>query len=281
MNLISDSNVWYDIAENRRNSVTLKQGGHRLLATPINLLELASGLSLKTFEQRRNAARAVLDYSDGIVTDTETHLLRLWGLNPPDFGIDWRNGFITIADSTTFTEIQSGVNDFTERVVRRVNVVLAREWRTFHWEDFMLKVEDVIDSELVGYKAARRAGNAIHMNQRQSQTFEAKVFSNEAQMSILFGTYFRALMVIDAPMVKPSPEQIAKAQPDLRPYISAYSRYLVKCASTFAPQHNDWGDLENFIYLQDDNRLLTRDDRWITIAAESGSGALLLDPENI
>jgi hypothetical protein len=145
----------------------------------------------------------------------------------------------------------------------------------------MLKVEDVIDSEFAGYKAARRAGRAVYMNSRQLQDFELKVFSNEAQLSILFGTYIRALLVIGASMVKPKPEQIAKAQPAIQPYLSAYSRYLVKCASTFTPDHNDWGDLENFVYLQDNNRLLTSDNRWIEIAQESGSAALLLDPERV
>jgi hypothetical protein len=279
MNLISDTNVWYDIAEGQRNPASLKRDAHRLLATPINLLELASRLSPRTFEQRRDGARAVLDHSDGIIIDTETYLSRLWGLTPPDFGIDWRNGFITIADATTLEQITSGVNDFTERVIRRVNVDLARQWRTFHWEDFMHKVEDVIDSEFAGYKAARRRGTAVYMNRAQATQFETKVFSNEAQLSILFGTFIRALLVVGSPMVKPRPEQIAQAQPALRPYLSAYSRYLVKCATTFAPDHNDWGDLENFIYLQNDNRLLTRDDRWLTIAAESGSAAFILDPE--
>lgn len=37
-----------------------------------------------------------------------------------------------------------------------------------------------------------------------------------------------------------------------------------------APQSNDWGDLEHFIYLDGTNAMITNDKRWRTIAIAAG-----------
>jgi hypothetical protein len=261
MNLISGTNAWYNIAEGLLDPVILKQDGRRLFATPINLLELASGLSERSLVQRRNAAKAVLDHADQIAVDTDTHLARIWGLNPIDLSIDWRNGFMAIADATSLVQITRGVNDFREGVVRRVNVSLAQAWKTYHWGNFMNEIEDAIDSDLPGYKETRRAGRIVHMNQVVGGQFERKILSPEFRHSLLIGTYIRALLVVGERTVRPTAKQMDKANALLQPYLDAYSRYIVKCARVFAPHPNDWGDLESFLYLQGENRLLTEDQR--------------------
>jgi len=279
MRLIADTNVWYDIAGSRRNPRSLKRDGHTLAATPINSLEIASSLSEHTFDQRRDAARAVINYADEIVLDTETHLAQLWGFDPPDFGIDWMIAFKAIADARNADEVQRGVDDFGANLIRRVNVQLASKWRSYHWEDFMHKVEDAIDAEFPGYKQARLQGRVIHMDHDRAREFEREILSNACWIRIFLATYERALLVVGRPIQMPSREQLSAAAAALHVYVNSYSRYLIKCASTFAPQANDWGDLESFIYLQGNNRLLTRDRRWIDIAREAGSAAMLLDPE--
>jgi predicted nucleic acid-binding protein len=48
MNLISDTNVWYDIATGARDPRIRKSGGNRLIATPITFLEIASKIKDST-----------------------------------------------------------------------------------------------------------------------------------------------------------------------------------------------------------------------------------------
>lgn len=58
------------------------------------------------------------------------------------------------------------------------------------------------------------------------------------------------------------------------------ARYLITaCASEFAPQPNDLGDSECFLYLQEDRRLLSSDVRWVKIARRA-CPLWILDPEN-
>lgn len=45
MDLVSDTNVWYDISGGRRDPAALKAKGHRLLATRVSFIEIASRLS--------------------------------------------------------------------------------------------------------------------------------------------------------------------------------------------------------------------------------------------
>jgi predicted nucleic acid-binding protein len=75
MDFIADTNVWYDIAAGRRNAEKLKAGGHRLLATPVSLLEIVSLID-NDFKQRRAAAHAVVEHADLVSVDSESHIAR-------------------------------------------------------------------------------------------------------------------------------------------------------------------------------------------------------------
>jgi len=65
----------------------------------------------------------------------------------------------------------------------------------------------------------------------------------------------------------------------LSAYADAYIEYIIGCATEFAPQRNDLGDSECFLYLQDDYRFLSSDVRWVKIARRA-CPSYLLDPEN-
>ena len=49
MELICDTNVWYDIAVGRRDPHALTDDGHRLLATPVSFIEITSELADDNF----------------------------------------------------------------------------------------------------------------------------------------------------------------------------------------------------------------------------------------
>ena len=122
------------------------------------------------------------------------------------------------------------------------------------------------------------------MNRNDSNNFRNLLFSDITQNEILRATFDRMVYVLDDLNIElteqqrnfPISEEIRNnAYSSLRPYILAYAQYLYRCASTYAPEDNDWGDLEHFIYLQGDNRLFTFDDKWINICIDSGNEDLL------
>ena len=99
MNLIADTNVWYDIHSGNRDPKVLKSGNHRLIATPTSFLEIASGIVERTLSERTGAAKAVLAHADDIADDSESHIARLWRLPAPST-FPWMEGFKAIANAT-------------------------------------------------------------------------------------------------------------------------------------------------------------------------------------
>jgi len=71
------------------------------------------------------------------------------------------------------------------------------------------------------------------------------------------------------------------AIPPLLPYLMTYSRYFELCSTKFAPQENDWGDLECFLYMGGGNQIATADQRWIDICKDIGFSHLIYDTNRI
>jgi hypothetical protein len=164
MNLVADTNVWYDVGAGRRNPATLKSGANRLIATPISFLEIASSIDERTFTERTEAAKAVLAHADQIANDSECHLRNIWGLSaPPSF--PWIEGFKALAQAASVPQLKTGVDDLQERVRRTLNVPLAGAWRAYHWQDFadQVAVAVAVDQHCPGYKDARAQGRYIYL----------------------------------------------------------------------------------------------------------------------
>lgn len=285
MNLITDTNIWYRISNGELIPGDIKNNGvNSLYATPINILELISNVSDVQFERRRNAIRAIIQYSDYILEDTETYLTHLWGFNYTRDNIRWNDILIAVDRATNLNNLRTGVLDFVQRLTRTVNVDFSHFWRTSQWHDFRIAIEHVIDEHIPGYFESRRNGRIIHMNRSDSNNFRNLLFSDITQNEILRATFDRMVYVLDDLNIELTEQQrnfsISEeirnnAFSSLRPYILAYAQYLYRCASSYAPEDNDWGDLEPFIYLQGDNRLFTFDDKWINICIDSGNEDLL------
>jgi hypothetical protein len=155
VDLVADTNVWYDIGAGSRSPAVLKSGGNRLITTPRSFLEIASGIDDRTFPDREAAAQAVVSHADEVAEDCESHLARLWGFDVPDSPVDWIQGFRAIAQASSPAELGQGVSDFNDRVVRTVNVALIAHWRTYHWNDFRDEVQRALNGQIPGYLAAR------------------------------------------------------------------------------------------------------------------------------
>ncbi len=279
MDLVSDTNVWYDIAAGRRTPATLKAEGRRLLATPVSFIEIASKLSDRSFEQRSGAARAVVEFTDDILIDTDRHLAAVWGLGVEPLGFDWIEAFKALADAPDLETLQRGVIDHAAGVSRKVRPDVAALLRA-RVDLFVPAVVDVVDGLLVpGYRANLERQRPRYADTATSELIDTVLRTPEIERLTVVGTRARAALNLDVPPPPPSEDEIDRGAEALSPYVRAYARYVHNCATKYTPKPNDWGDLECFAYLQGERRLLTRDKRWLEIADEAGLSQWVLDPE--
>ena len=280
MDLIADTNVWYDISQGIRNPARLKEGGDRLIATPISLLEIASLISKQSFSERKEAAKAVIAYADEIAVDNEYHLATLWGLQVNRPNVPWLEGYQAIAMANTLQELQDGINDFVNQRIIKVNLPLANVWRGYHWNDFYDKVVDAIDQRVPGYKKKLRRGKSPHyLNKEKGHILANELRSLESGIVFTLATFVRALKVANQPPRIPSEKEVFIAEPLVAPYVAAYIEYLISCATKISPEPNDLGDSEIFYYLQGNNRFLSSDRRWVNIS-RIACPKYCFDPEN-
>ncbi|MCZ7645663.1 MAG: PIN domain-containing protein [Planctomycetota bacterium] len=278
MDKVCDTNIWYRLGDGRLQIGQIKAAGDKLLASPVNFMEMASKLTPDTFRERKAAAKAVIDHADEILPDPERHLASLWELEVEEIALDWRDGFKAIAEATEYSDLEIGVSDFNERVVRTLKPGLAAAWRSQHYNDFVDDVEKLIDRYWPGYYAARRAGQIKYMGGEMRTLWESATRNPDVVKIVAFGTFQRAALHCQEIPPWPGAEQYAQVWPHVEPVTRAYCQYIYRVGTTYAPKPNDWGDLECFVYLQQDRKLLTLDQRWLDIAADSGLSSHISPP---
>src|SRR5262249_7490113 len=104
MNVVCDTNIWYELGNGTIDASQLKRAGYRLTATGLNAIELGSRITDKTFPARKAAAQAVIDHADDHLRDPDYHLADLWQLNSPQ-RLDWKPLYPAIAQSRDFSDV--------------------------------------------------------------------------------------------------------------------------------------------------------------------------------
>jgi hypothetical protein len=160
---------------------------------------------------------------------------------------------------------ESGVVNQLKRARTSLKVSVIQDWRQAHWKEFASEVEDAIEQHVPGYKMARAEGKYTKLPRNRRAQFRSALYSEEVRRVFVESTFLRALPD-DANARVPTREEYARAEPLVTPYVDAYVEYVYGCATSFAPQPNDFGDCECFYYLQGDSMLVTREKRWSAIA---------------
>lgn len=281
MDLICDTNVWYNIGSGRIDAHAIKSQGHVLLATAVNVLEIGSKLTSKSLNARRQAARAILDHASEIVEDPERHLGFIWQTPVPKLAIDWRDLVKAVAQAPDMTAFTDGIIDTVDQVIRRVDHNLATTWRTLVYADFEHDIITVIDGEMPGYAAARAKKKGAAMKKTQLKQFQAKMSDPGMFVATVRATYDRVHLHVPSAALQPAKALEAVACQKLLNYGRFYPAYLVYVAAGHAPEPNDWGDLDAFVYLHDGRKLLTSETKWHDVAKQCGIAGEVIHPDNL
>ncbi|MFW3357264.1 hypothetical protein [Aliarcobacter butzleri] len=267
LNIVTDTNVWYDAIGNDYVLNKIKSKGGMLCVTPINILEIVSKIDINNFEIRKKAAQSIIDNADRYLMSNEIYLARYWGFKVND-EVYWKNGVLTLSRAPSYNDLVNGYIDHIDKVTRKQNLKLLKDWREYHYKDYNKGVINGIQSIHSGYLERQSNGN-LKKHKKIKTLFN---INDKDIKESFFACYERAKMVLQEHKINPpeSPNKImlTNAIPKIKNYVFAYMEYLRFLATTPAkPDKNDLGDLDLFLYLQNRNWLLaTSDKRWIAIA---------------
>lgn len=269
-NIIADTNLWYDIAGGNTDILNAIKNEGVLCATPINMLEISSKVNAGNFQDRKNAAKAIVDHADRYLMSNEIYLARYWGFNVND-SVQWKEAAITLSRVDSLSDLTNGYVDPIDNVRRKHNLDVLFAWRDYQYKDFKDSVARGIESIHPRYNQRTPSGNL----RRLTDSSLISLFDDDYDFeSSVLVTYERAKMALKDEKVdypnKPTKKMIKIASPKLKNYLNVYNKYLKFLATAPAfPDENDLGDHDAFLYLQNKNWIIaTSDKRWVAIANE-------------
>lgn len=283
--LILDTNVFYDLGAGTLALTALQTAGESLHYSPLTVFELAGKWSSRTFQERRAAADAILRSGANELPDQDTYLTRdifRYVLSRPPISL--ADAVKAMASSQDVRSLELGVEDFKERVVRKVNVGTVANWRAVvegKWVDDMTQIQE---REIPGFEIWRRSDPSTRKQQvprlrgAAKHAFLQKTTDPNWEITLLITCHAWALLGAETtqPAVSTSEANatVLAARTALSCYCALYTRYLVRLLVNGAlPDANDSGDLELFPYaIDDDHVVVTSEKKWKRMAQEAGFG---------
>ena len=280
-NLICDTNVFYNLGLGKMKLADLAAGGDKLFYSPISILEISGKLTDLEFEQRKAAAKAILDHGATQLNDPESQLTTFFGLKLAEGPFDWSQAVKGVAQAVDLTALSAGVADYVERVLRRVSIDEVGKWRCVteqQWKDDMLRL---MESEIPKFgtwyklpKEQRENQKKPHLTGDTKKQFINGTTTHEWLITLVNACFERSLFKADLPDEPPSgfASAYVQAAEGVTCYCMVYTHYLIKLLTEeMMPQLNDSGDLELFLYAtSDDWIVVTAEKRWADIAKRAG-----------
>lgn len=281
--VVGDTNLFYDLAEDRTKRNDIITGDEVLCTSPLSVIEIVSKMDEKNFVQRRNAIRAMLDQNATIMPDPQSFLTReIFGhkLNhqPPD----WLDVMKGVAGAGTLKEMESGVVDRIERKVRTVSVDYMQQWREVIDEQWLQDLLDIMRDQFANfdevYKAIKegRKSTTPKLRKEKKKSFLDFINSPEWYIEQLRAMYQRSLHYAEEPYA-PDPGTVTADKfltmlTNLLCYMGVYSEYVKSILTEGRlPALNDSGDMELMIYTVNDSHILaTAEGKWPEFAKRAG-----------
>jgi hypothetical protein len=280
--VIGDSNAFYNLGEGSLTLANLEGHGEKLHYSPVTVIEVASKITNATFDRRRSAARAILDSGAAPLLDPQSHLTRLFGYELSQEPFDWSQAVIAISQAPNVAALERGVEDYQARVLRRVVISEALHWRMTTYDQWHSDMIDLMREKIPKFSAwwdapaTGRKKEVPKIKKKEQDDVLDELGSEKLLTELVLACQTRSFQGAVIPNVDdPSIEQVnalAQAIEKIDCYCKVYIEY-VKALLTdrMLPQPNDAGDLELFLYLTDDEKVLaTADKRWIRLAKQAG-----------
>ena len=267
--IVADTNVWYYLSESHDKKLyKLLQETGVLCATPVNFLEISSNINNDNFNKRRNIANTIIDKAEIFLPDNEIFVKQSWGFECYD-KYDWRQAYMNIAKANNFNELNNGYIDNQYLVVRTFNGKLANAWRKYVYAPFCPLMIKATNYEVPNY--AKKIRNRESIPKLNDPDKIARYDSEDFINMIILGVWYR-LVDFERKNNKilegcPSSERFSNMRTNFLAYAKVFAEYSRHLATARAkPEENDAGDLENFIFLRNDNYILaTAERKWINI----------------
>jgi hypothetical protein len=284
-NLILDTNVFYNLGSGSLTLATIRGPSDTLFYSPLSVLELAGKWSSRSFPERKAAAQAILTSGATELPDPDTFLTRdIFAYEMKRPPVSLIDAVKAMAASREMGSLVSGVEDYTERVVRRVSVAKAEIWRQViegKWKHDMLSIQR---REIPRFDGWYRADPASRRQQVPRLRGAAKdAFINQTRHpgwnpTLVVNCHRRALMGArknqSIVATTEAATTVNRAVASLTCYCSVYTQYLLRLLTHGAlPEENDSGDLELFLYSTDDDHVVaTSEKKWKRMADAAGFG---------
>lgn len=280
-NLICDTNVFYNLGLGKMKRADIAGEGDKIFYSPVSILEISGKMTDLEFEQRKAAARAILDYGASQLDDPESHLTTLFGMKLEEEPFDWSQAVKGVAQAADLKALAAGVADYSEQVLRRVSVDEVGKWRAVteqQWKEDMLQL---MAAEIQKFgpwyklpKDKREKTKKPHLTGDTKMEFIKGTTTHEWLITFVNACFERSLFKADLPDEPPPgfASAYVQAAEGVTCYCMVYTNYLIKLLTEeMMPQLNDSGDLELFLYSTSDEWIVvTAEKRWADIAKRAG-----------
>lgn len=289
MNLILDTNVFYDLGSGAINIADCVRPGDELYFSPITILELAGKWSDRVHADRKAAAQAIIDCRAKELLDPECHLTDLFGYELSERPFSFMQAAIAMAGSRTLDELQQGVPDYSARLIRRVVVPMAATWRDAaesKWVDDILAImQQNIPRFGTWLKSNPRGSSVPKLRRQDREVLIERSKTNDWFADLLLACQDRAFFKANrgAALIptRETVKRLSAAIDHIDCYCCVYTQYLIRCLTEGAlPKPNDGWDLEFFLYaVDDDHVIVTSDEMWVKLAKKAGYGCRIRSPK--
>ncbi|MDU2896962.1 MAG: hypothetical protein E7B53_19600 [Clostridium sp.] len=292
MNLICDTNIWYNIESGKIDINKLRSEGYRLVANPINVWEITTNEKYN-IDIKKKIVNCILENSDDfIVKSPDEYLIELWGSKFEIEPINWK-------------EVLQEYKKYICGEDNKLNISSIKNQKESNYNNFSQDVSSVIERFLPGYVENRKEGKAIHKKKNEIKRIEKKDMSYmicETFSSTFLranGNVINGKKISDYDCIKvfasiysryenfkknrggdvcefleylfPGQSDIKKIYNEkLKVYCTAYSYYILETLSNKLNEPNDLGDLELLMYINNDNKLFTKENKWKEIIKNAG-----------
>jgi len=215
------------------------------MVPPVVIIEIASKINIRNFEQRRLVCEYIEKNADGFFEDHKHHLAKIWGIPVKEDKNDWR--FITsfIAHASSHEDLKNGYSG-PDGENYEMNWENLLEYRR-NWDGYANNINNFL------------RGNSFPYNRKDiregllKKTFDiGKSVANNPRK--IKGFYYD--------------KRQGDAKNQLKNFINACVEYGANRRNINKKKAdiNDFGDLQLFFYLQDKNVLFTYEKVWKEIA---------------